>query len=209
MNDIFVITSERLELVVGTPEALRAAANDPAQLSQLLLSAAIPSDWPHEFLDDALVPMAELLEQEIRDGVDRGIFTFWFVLLKEPRTLIGTVGLKGAPSEEVAPPSGIVNQAAPKIEIEAGRVDIGFGLVKSQQRKGYAREAVRRLLQAAFEHPLVTTVVGETLEDLHASIRVMESCGFRRVSSGGVGYSGEENVVRYDLTRADWERQRS
>jgi RimJ/RimL family protein N-acetyltransferase len=66
---------------------------------------------------------------------------------------------------------------------------------------------VQRMLRAVFAHPLVTTVVGETLEDLTASIRVMESCGFHRVSTGGTGYSGEENVIRYDLPRAVWESQ--
>lgn len=206
MNYTNVLTSERLELRVGTPEAIRAAANDHARLSQLL-NAAIPADWPHEFLDDALIPMAELMEQEARDGIDRGIFTFWFMLLKEPRTLIGTIGLKGAPSATDAGPSGLANQAAPQIEIEAGRVDIGYGLVKSQQRKGYAREAVQRMLREVFADSRVRMVVGETLEDLHASIRVMESCGFKRTAAGQTGYSGEENVVRYDLPRAIWERQ--
>ena len=204
MNHTTVLTTERLELVVGSPEMLRAAANDRQRFSQLL-NAIVTDDWPHEFLDDALIPMAELMEQEARDGVERGIFTFWFILLKEPRTLIGTAGFKAPPSDTSAAPSGNSNQAAAQVEIEAGRADIGYGLVKSHQRKGYAREAVQRLLQAAFENSLVTTVVGETLEDLTASIRVMESCGFHRVSTGGTGYSGEENVIRYDLPRADWE----
>lgn len=205
MNHTNVLTSDRLELRVGTPEALRAAASDHTRLSQLL-NAAIPTDWPHEFLDDALILMAELMEQEAADGIDRGIFTFWFMLLKEPRTLIGTIGLKGAPSATDAGPSGLANQAAAQIEIEAGRVDIGYGLVKSQQRKGYAREAVQRMLREVFADPRVRTVVGETLEDLHASIRVMESCGFTRTAAGQTGYSGEENVVRFDLPRSDWER---
>lgn len=204
MNYTTVLTSGRLEMVVGTPESLRAAAGDRQWFSQLL-NAVIPADWPHEFLDDALEPMAALLEQEARCGVERGIFTFWFIILKEPRTLIGTIGLKGAPSEEAASPSGLANQAAPKIEIEAGRVDIGYGLVKSHQRRGYAREAVRRMLREVFADPRVRTVVGETLEDLHASIRVLESCGFKRTAAGQTGYSGEENVVRYDLPRATWE----
>lgn len=208
MHSVSSLTTDRLELISATPESLRAAANDLPRLATLL-NATIPTDWPHEFLDDALIPMAELMEKEAIDGVERGIFTFWFVLLRQPRTLIGTAGFKAPPAQTTTAPSGSANQAAAHVEIEAGRADIGYGLVKSHQRKGYAREAVRRLLQAAFEHPLVTTVVGETLEDLHASIRVMEACGFHRVSTGGTGYGGEENVIRYDLPRADWERQRS
>lgn len=170
------VTTRRLELISATAESCRAAAEvDNVRLGRLL-DAAIPADWPHEYLSDGLGPTADALEREPQER-----YTFWFVVLRSPRTLIGTVGLKAPPVD--------------------GRVDIGYGIVLSHRRRGYATEATQRLIELAFEDPAVERVVAETLPELTASLGVLDRCGFVRCAEGVTGFSGEENVVRYELSR--------
>jgi RimJ/RimL family protein N-acetyltransferase len=70
------------------------------------------------------------------------------------------------------------------------------------QRAGYASEAAGALIRWAFSHKDVTRVIAETYPELKPSIRVMEKNGLRFAGSGS-----EERVIRYELTRADWERE--
>ena len=92
----------------------------------------------------------------------------------------------------------------PKAPPKDGRVDIGYSIVASQQRRGYASEATRRLIEMAFEDPQVDRVVAETLPGLEPSIRVMEKCGFRQCGANVTGFSGEEGVLQYELRRNDF-----
>jgi len=170
------IQSERLELIAATAESARAAADDDRTQLGSMLECEIATDWPPEFLNEAAGPLAEALAGDPQDR-----YTMWYVVLREPRTLIGTVGIKAPPKD--------------------GRVDIGYSIVASQQRRGYATEATRRLVELAFEDPRVDRVVAETLPDLGPSIRVMEKCGFRQCAANVTGFSGEEGVVRFELRR--------
>lgn len=174
----------RLELIRAWADPVRAAARDDRARLAALLDADVPADWPHEFLGDALPHMADALErQPPQDG-----YTMWFVVQREPRVLIGTAGLKSPPND--------------------GRVDIGYGVVASFRRRGYAGEATRRLIDMAFEDPAVNRIVAETMPDLTASIRVLEKCGFVQVAAGVTGFSGEEGVIQYELKRPSTAPQR-
>lgn len=62
----------------------------------------------------------------------------------------------------------------------AGQVEIGYGVEPSEQGRGYATEAVKRLVRWAFQQPGVETVVAETAADNVASQRVLEKAGLRR-----------------------------
>jgi RimJ/RimL family protein N-acetyltransferase len=179
MNAPSLITT-RLELICATATAVRAAADgDLARLGKLF-EADVAVDWPPDFLSDGLAPMAEMLEAaEPRDG-----YSMWLILLRQPRTLIGTVSYKGPP--------------------QAGRVDIGYSVVASHQRMGYATEATRKLIDHAMADPAVHRVVAETYPELTPSVRVLEKCGFAKCAAGVSGFSGEENVVQYELTRERW-----
>ena len=76
-------------------------------------------------------------------------------------------------------------------------MEIGYSILESQQRQGYAPEAVGALLAWAFAHPEVHTVRAHTLPELVASIRVLEKCGFRHVGPGA-----EAGTIRYELPRS-------
>jgi RimJ/RimL family protein N-acetyltransferase len=172
-----VLSTRRLELVLATAPPTRAAAEgDVSRLGRLLV-ADVPADWPPDLVSDALPHVADALEREVPpDGVG-----MYFILLRTPRTLIGTGGLYRSPN-----PDDVV---------------VGYSIVASQQRRGYATEATQRLVEHALALPSTRRVLAETLPDLTPSIRVLEKLGFVQYEKDVKAYSGEENAVRYELRR--------
>lgn len=172
-----IVSTPRLELVAVSLETARAAAVEDHARMAALLGGAVSPGWPPDLLDDAMVHLAAWLE----NGEASPPWSMWFIMLREPRMLIGTCGFKGPPTN--------------------GRVDVGYSIVGPHQRRGYATEATRALVEFAFADARVDRVVAETLAELTPSIGVLEKLGFTRCAEGVTGFSGEENVVRFELRR--------
>lgn len=103
----------------------------------------------------------------------------YFVLLpcsSGSLTLIGTAGYKGPPVD--------------------GVVEVGYGIVSDQRRKGYASEATNALVAHAFADERVRLIIAETLPELVGSQGVLRVCGF---SAAGAG--SEPGVLRYERCR--------
>jgi RimJ/RimL family protein N-acetyltransferase len=103
----------------------------------------------------------------------------YFVLLPQaaaPRLLIGSGGYKGRPVE--------------------GAVEIGYGMVPEQQRRGYASEAAFALIERAFAFDGVDCVAAQTLPGMDASLGVMRLCGMQPMAAPDPG------ALRYAITRA-------
>jgi RimJ/RimL family protein N-acetyltransferase len=116
--------------------------------------------------------------------LDDAAFEFTLERLREdPRQadwwlhFIGSAGYKGPPSAD-------------------GVVEVGYGIVRDQRRRGFASEAMRGLLGRAFDEPGVRTVIAETLPELVGSIGVLGKCGFRLTGEGS-----EPDVIRFELAR--------
>ncbi len=171
-------STARLDLVLATPAALRAALTDEDALAAAL-GVVIPETWPHEYLDDAALTFLESRLARHPDEV--GWWSHFLVLRGTPPTLIGTAGYKGPPSPD-------------------GTVEIGYGIVSDQHRRGYASEAAGALVAAAFRSPAVRRVIAETLPELTGSIGVLMRCGFRLLGDGS-----EPGVIRYEITRQEFE----
>ncbi|HEX8161690.1 MAG TPA: GNAT family N-acetyltransferase [Pyrinomonadaceae bacterium] len=180
------IKTRRLELVPGTPEIFRARVDDRDALARFLGGARVPENWPPELYDqDAVDWTAKYLDE----NPGAAGWMVWFVVTRAEgpdgggeRTAVGCCGYKGRPAAD-------------------GTCEIGYGVLAQFQRRGYASEAARALIGRAFSHPEVERVIAETYPELAASIRVMEKNGLRFAGDGS-----EERVIRYELTRADWER---
>lgn len=99
----------------------------------------------------------------------------WFVIDKEKNTVIGDMGFKGKPNSE-------------------NTVEIGYGIVPSEQGKGYATEAAMTLIQWAFSFDNVDKVVAECLVDNIPSIRVLEKLQMKRVGLEG-------NMLKWQLDK--------
>jgi RimJ/RimL family protein N-acetyltransferase len=173
-----MIATERLELVPATLQSTRAALEGKAALAANL-GALVPATWPPEFLDP---PSLEFTLDRLAEGEEQAGWWLHFVVLADGvtgRTLIGSAGYKGPPSPD-------------------GSVEVGYGIVRDHQRKGYASEAVRGLLTHAFAVPAVQRIIAETFPELTGSIGVLRKCGFRPLGAGS-----EPGVIRFELRRAD------
>jgi RimJ/RimL family protein N-acetyltransferase len=171
------LETPRLELVLATGETARAAADgDLARLAGLL-RAEVPPDWPPEHVEDALPHVADELERAApRDGIG-----MYFIVLRKPRTLIGTCGMFRPPRPET--------------------IVVGYSIIRSQQRRGYATETTRRLVAHAFSLGDTQRVMAETLPGHRPSIGVLEKLGFRLCEEHVRAYSGEADAIRYELLR--------
>ncbi|KEI04417.1 GNAT family N-acetyltransferase [Clostridium botulinum] len=87
--------------------------------------------------------------------------SFFFLVRKEDRVVVGSADFKDVPNEN-------------------GEVEIGYGLGKEFEHNGYMTEAVQAMCEWALKQNGVTSVIAET--DLYgfASQRILERCGFRK-----------------------------
>lgn len=165
------IATERLELAAGTLDLMHADRRGPEILAAGL-NAEVPADWPPQHYDDQARDY--VIERLARGREQRGWWT-WFLVLRSPRVVIGSAGYKGPP--------------------ENGEVEIGYSVVDSFQKNGFATEAARALVEHAFADPRVNRVAAEALPDGVASIRVLEKCGFARERE-------QDGVVRFVKVRS-------
>ncbi|HUM77420.1 MAG TPA: GNAT family N-acetyltransferase [Methanoculleus sp.] len=154
------IRTERLDMIPATLETLR---SDRQTLARLL-DAAVPGSWPPPLLDDeALAGFIRMMTEKTDPR-----FAVYYWVRNDPaageRLLIGLGGIASAPAP--------------------GTVFIGYTVVRECQGRGYATEAVRQIVSAAFSLPGIRWIMATTHPDHAASIRVLEKNGFRRAGRG-------------------------
>jgi ribosomal-protein-alanine N-acetyltransferase len=169
------IKSRRLNLVAATANLIKLDIAGREFLSEAL-GVIVPQSWPPDLYGSAAMRFAlTQLGNESEQG-----WSFWYlVTADEPNELSGICGFKGRPDK-------------------LGSVEIGYSILKNFQRRGYASEAVEKLVGWAFSHYNVNEVCAETFPHLVQSIRVLEKNGFRRAGAGS-----ETGVIRYAITRSD------
>ncbi|MCJ7623782.1 MAG: GNAT family N-acetyltransferase [Anaerolineaceae bacterium] len=151
------IKSARLQLIALTLEQLKICFEDPDRLSKSLGLSLSPDLFPdpvRKAIDIKIFCMEEQAKHL------HPWFTYWLIVTKKSRQIIGMVGFKGAPHKP-------------------GQVEIGYGISQDQRGCGYATEAVQALINWAFKQPMCHTVVAETLKNNIASMRVLEKVGMQ------------------------------
>ena len=175
------LTTRRLILVAGTVDLATAELTDRDEFGRQL-RAEVSDERPPPLSDEeALRGFIRILES----GPSALNWAAWYFLLNRSDAgplAIGMGGFKGPPSRE-------------------GTVEIGYSIVPTHHRRGFAPEAVDGLLTWAFAHPGVEAVIAHTLPDLRASIRVLKKCNFDPDGEGS-----EEGAIRFRLPRAAWEQ---
>jgi RimJ/RimL family protein N-acetyltransferase len=164
----FQIPTARL-LLVGGDEAWLEADAAGRTLLAAAAHAQVPENWPPEHHDLQVIEWVRTRLPQLSPEVP---WRFYYLLLRQPRTLVGTCGFKGPPDE-------------------AGCVELGYSVLEQFQRRGLASEAVTAMIEAAFAAG-AREVAAETFPSLLPSIRVMEKCGMTCRGEGS-----EPGTVRY------------
>jgi len=169
-----LIKSRRLNLIAATPELIKKDIEGRKFLGEAL-GVSIQGSWPPDLYGPRAMQFAL---NQLGEIAERG-WSFWYLLTaKNPAELVGICGFKGRPDD-------------------SGSVEIGYSILGMYQRRGFATEAVARLVEWAFTHHNVQEVCAETLPHLVQSIRVLEKNGFEYTGAGSEG-----GVIRYTLKRS-------
>lgn len=171
--------TSRLRLVALDAELARLQIEDRRAFFAAI-GAERESAWPPVADDAAKLP--EKLEILTRDPEQTGWRGWVFMMGWTPGGLdraVGTGGFFGPPDAD-------------------GAIEIGYAMSASFREQGMATEAVTGLLDWAFGHDAVKTVVAYTEPHLTASRRVLEKTGF---AEKGEETRGGLPQVRYERGR--------
>jgi RimJ/RimL family protein N-acetyltransferase len=171
---VAALHTARLRLIAITPAMLDAERRGDRSLAKLI-GARVTAEWPPEHWEPHVL---DFIQKQIEDDERTGGWNR-YVLLKgglwREHTLIGAVG----------------GFAKPR-----GDVEIGYSTLPAYQRRGYATEAARALVEMLFADASVQSVSAQTFPRLPESIKVMERCGMTFVGEGD-----DEGTVRYRRSR--------
>ncbi len=163
------ILTPRLRLVAITHACLDADSAVRPDLLGPLVQAVVPAAWPPQDWEPHVFDFlrAQYAQQP------RTIAWTRYIIIRAPSVLIGTIGAFPQSPQEV---------------------EVGYGILRDWERKGYATEALRALLALLFLEPGVTSAIAHTFPHLSASLRVLEKCGFQPAGSGA-----EPGTLRFRL----------
>ncbi len=178
-----MIETTRLRLLPATAAHLRAELDGREALARAL-GVQVPPSWPPDLYD------AEAIRYTVDWLAAHPGQEAWalYHLVHRPAgeargVLVGVGGFKGPPDA-------------------GGAVEIGYAVVSDYQRRGFATEAVRGLVERAFSDPEVAVVTAQTLTSLEPSIGVLLKAGFHFVGEGhDPDAPAGERVVRYAYHR--------
>lgn len=151
------IVTDRLTLIPITlqvAETLMKEGNNGA----LKLGIKANRDWPTNDDMDILPIIVETLRENEPSG-----FETWMIERKDSKEIIGDIGFHGIPDEN-------------------GEVEIGYGLVGDERRKGFGFEAARAIMNFAIAHEDVKVIKADCLIENIASIRILEKLGMKEVN---------------------------
>lgn len=152
-----LIQTERLELIPLTLNQLKLWIEDIYQLEKELDCSYMAESMEGFFLQ--IVKGQYEITQ--RDPNNYLWHSFFFLVRKEDRVVVGSADFKDIPNEN-------------------GEVEIGYGLGKEFEHNGYMTEAVKAMCGWALKQNGVTSVIAETdLEGL-ASQKILKRCGFKK-----------------------------
>jgi RimJ/RimL family protein N-acetyltransferase len=152
------LVTDRLELRVLPPSAATALAQDRARASRIL-GADLADLWPQPDLYNILHRQVSALPWNEPFGI-------WVVIERASATVVGDIGFHGPPDE-------------------SGSVEIGYCVAPGHRRRGYATEAARAIVDWALRAPGVRAVTATCDPENLASVRTLESVGFRRGDEAG------------------------
>lgn len=152
------ILGDRIEIRPLNSMQLQLYIENPKELSVLLsLKVALPE------LDEHLKKVYHLKSKRIEETPSSLLYnTYFLIILREERVVIGTIGLKGTPDEE-------------------GLVEVGYAIQESFRNKGYMREALKLFVTWLMKIEEISGVNACTSNVNIPSHKVLMATGFERI----------------------------
>lgn len=127
--------------------------------------------WPTEDTYDILPIIAESLEQT---KVPTG-FETWMIIRNDNNQVIGDIGFHGKPDEN-------------------GEVEVGYGLVEDERKKGFGFEALEAIMTWAISQSNVKIIKADCLIDNIPSARLLEKVGLKEINR-------DEELIYWELIK--------
>jgi RimJ/RimL family protein N-acetyltransferase len=168
--------TQRLLLAPSTVALAEAECRSSEEFARLL-TVPVPDDWPPQ-LNDASSQAYN--RDQLRENPDHAGWWCWYFLLRDqskPTALVGCGGFHGPPDD-------------------AGTIEVGYSIVNSHRRRGYATEAVAGIINWALHQQrdhAVKRIIAETLPNLIPSIGVL-----RKLDFTGPVQGSEPGVIRFE-----------
>ena len=112
-------------------------------------------NWPDS---DTLETLPKIISNLSKVFLPTG-FESWMIIKKETNEIIGDIGFKGL--------NKINNNC-----------DLGYGIIESERRKGYAEEAAKSLINWVLNNDSSITITASTLIDNENSIKLLQKLNF-------------------------------
>lgn len=152
------IRTERLRLIPLTLNLLRSYITDPAKVERKLM-LEVSRDIVSDRLNRAIKMKLSRMEQV--DPSEHVWYTYWLIVVEDDQYGAGLAGYKGLPDDQ-------------------GEIEIGYGIEDAYRNRGYMTEAVKGLIQWAFQDGRCRAVIApDTKKWNQASNRVLEKAGMR------------------------------
>lgn len=152
---IVQLETERMTLIALNREQLHLCLTDPERLAKELGIQFSPDALSEESRQAIGIKTTRML---LVDSVLHPWYTYFLLIRRSDQWVMGVSGFKGAPTP-------------------LGSVELGYAIHEDYRNQGYMSEAVRALVQWAFEHEECHRIIAETLRDNLASQRVLQKAG--------------------------------
>jgi RimJ/RimL family protein N-acetyltransferase len=118
---------------------------------------AEPIEWEFKNIINGQIRIIE------KDPKNYIYHSFWLIIRKHDRIVVGSMDFKNVPNEE-------------------NEVEIGYGLGEKYEHNGYMTEAVKGFCACAFKDPKIEKIIAET--ETTASQNVLKRNGFTKYKEG-------------------------
>ena len=152
-----ILETERLYIKLLTLNQLKLWVNN-IQILEKELECKCDIEPIEGFFLNIINEQIKIIEKDPKNYM---YYSFWFIIRKEDKITVGSMDFKNIPNERK-------------------EVEIGYGLKKKYEHKGYMTEAVKAFCEWALTNEKIETIIAETEKDGIGSIKILERCGFKK-----------------------------
>ena len=170
------LITDRLILVPFTIQACKNLLNDDySDLKKWNFKKG--KSWPD---NDVLETLPKIINNLSKVEFPTG-FESWMIVKKKTLEIIGDLGFKG-------------------FNYEDENIDIGYGIIVEERRKGYAEEAVKEIIKWAFTNELVREITANCLTENISSINLLTKFNF-------IQFRTENGMIYWTLKNKNTEKK--